>query len=135
MSDSAAVTISIKGSNVGYSYEKMSQELQSLLDEGQREEVISVLKDVYSKDSDLASSLANSLNIDMQELGIIYHYQDSNITAKEIINDDNTSTLIIESNTNLLEYQGNTADTLMAGLSGIFNSMATLARKTKERIA
>ena len=64
-----------------------------------------------------------------------FTYQDSNITAKEIIKDDNTSTLIIESNTNLLEYQGDTADTLMAGLSGIFNSMATLARKTKERIA
>ena len=64
-----------------------------------------------------------------------FTYQDSNITAKEIINDDNTSTLIIESNTNLLEYQGNTADTLMAGISGVFNSMATLAGKTKERIA
>ncbi|WP_243546360.1 hypothetical protein, partial [Helicobacter cinaedi] len=37
-----------------------------------------------------------------------FTYEDSNITAKEIINKDNTSTLVIESNTNLLEYQGNT---------------------------
>ncbi|WP_236097003.1 hypothetical protein, partial [Helicobacter sp. MIT 03-1614] len=49
-----------------------------------------------------------------------FTYEDSNITAKEIINKDNTSTLVIESNTNLLEYQGNTADTLMSGLSGVF---------------
>ncbi|BAM32689.1 truncated hypothetical protein [Helicobacter cinaedi CCUG 18818 = ATCC BAA-847] len=58
-----------------------------------------------------------------------FTYQDSNITAKEIINKDNTSTLVIESNTNLLEYQGNIADTLMSGLSGVFASMATLAEK------
>lgn len=58
-----------------------------------------------------------------------FTYEDSNITAKEIINKDNTSTLVIESNTNLLEYQGNTADTLMSGLSGVFASMATLAEK------
>ncbi|GAB0173975.1 hypothetical protein NHP164001_19970 [Helicobacter trogontum] len=64
-----------------------------------------------------------------------FSYEDSNITAKEIINNDNTSTLVIESKTNLLEYQGNTADTLMSGLSGIFASMATLLRKIKERIA
>ncbi|MCX2717249.1 hypothetical protein OQH61_05805 [Helicobacter sp. MIT 21-1697] len=49
-----------------------------------------------------------------------FTYQDSNITAKEIINDDDTSTLVIESHTNLLEYQGNLADTLMAGVSGVF---------------
>ncbi len=58
-----------------------------------------------------------------------FTYEDSNITAKEIINKDNTSTLVIESNTNLLEYQGNTADTLMSGLSGVFGAMATLAEK------
>ncbi|WP_220708208.1 hypothetical protein, partial [Helicobacter cinaedi] len=58
-----------------------------------------------------------------------FTYEDSNITAKEIINKDNTSTLVIESNTNLLEYQGNTTDTLMSGLSGVFASMATLAEK------
>ncbi|TLD87414.1 hypothetical protein LS66_007755 [Helicobacter sp. MIT 03-1614] len=58
-----------------------------------------------------------------------FTYEDSNITAKEIINKDNTSTLVIESNTNLLEYQGNTADTLMSGLSGVFASMAELAEK------
>ncbi|WP_236096930.1 hypothetical protein [Helicobacter magdeburgensis] len=58
-----------------------------------------------------------------------FTYQDSNITAKEIINDNNTSTLIIESKNNPFEYQGNTADTLMSGLSGVFASMATLAEK------
>ncbi len=58
-----------------------------------------------------------------------FTYEDSNIAAKEIINKDNTSTLVIESNTNLLEYQGNTTDTLMSGISGVFASMATLAEK------
>ncbi|TLD95090.1 hypothetical protein [Helicobacter trogontum] len=58
-----------------------------------------------------------------------FNYKDSHITAKEIINNDNTSTLVIESKTNLLEYQGNTADTLMSGLSGVFGAMATLAEK------
>ncbi|WP_244916637.1 hypothetical protein [Helicobacter fennelliae] len=58
-----------------------------------------------------------------------FTYEDSNITAKEIINKDNTSTLVIESNTNLLEYQGNTTDTLMSGISGVFGAMATLAEK------
>lgn len=54
-----------------------------------------------------------------------FTYEDSNITAKEIINKDNTSTLVIESNTNLLEYQGNTADTLMSGISGVFGTHHT----------
>lgn len=58
-----------------------------------------------------------------------FNYKDSHITAKEIINNDNTPTLVIESKTNLLEYQGNTADTLMTGLSAMFASMATLAEK------
>ena len=52
-----------------------------------------------------------------------FTYQDSNITAKETINDDNTSTLVIESKANFLEYQGNTADTLMAMISGTYASM------------
>lgn len=58
-----------------------------------------------------------------------FTYQDSNITAKETINDDNTSTLVIESKANFLEYQGNTADTLMAMISGTFASMAELAKQ------
>ena len=58
-----------------------------------------------------------------------FTYQDSNITAKEIINNDNTTSLIIETKTSLLEYQGNTTDTLMAGISAMFASMATLAEK------
>ncbi|RDU61379.1 hypothetical protein CQA53_10260 [Helicobacter didelphidarum] len=63
-----------------------------------------------------------------------FSYEDSNITAKEVINDDKTTSIIIDSKINLLEYQGNTADTLMSGLSAMFASMATLLRKTKERI-
>ena len=58
-----------------------------------------------------------------------FTYEDSNITAKEIINDNNASTLIIDSKNNPFEYQGNTADTLMSGLSGVFGAMATLAEK------
>ncbi|WP_299548737.1 hypothetical protein [uncultured Helicobacter sp.] len=49
--------------------------------------------------------------------------------AKEINNNDNTSMLTIESLQNLLEYQGNTSDTLMSGLSGVFASMNTMAEK------
>ncbi|WP_052089268.1 hypothetical protein [Helicobacter trogontum] len=64
-----------------------------------------------------------------------FSYKDSNITAKEIINNDNTTSIIIESKTNFLNYQGNATDTLMAGLSAMFASMAELLRKTKERIA
>ena len=64
-----------------------------------------------------------------------FSYEDSNITAKEIINNDNTTSIIIESKTNFLNYQGNATDTLMAGLSAMFASMATLLRKTKERRA
>lgn len=58
-----------------------------------------------------------------------FSYQDSNITAKEIINKDNTSSLIIESKTNSLEYQGNTADLLMGALSGVFGAVAELAEQ------
>ncbi|WP_054198822.1 hypothetical protein [Helicobacter pullorum] len=58
-----------------------------------------------------------------------FTYQDSNITAKEIINNDNTTSLIIESKTSLLEYQGNTTDTLMAMISGVFASMAESAKQ------
>ncbi|HEF9143741.1 TPA: hypothetical protein SBV52_001683 [Campylobacter coli] len=58
-----------------------------------------------------------------------FTYQDSSIVAKEIINDDNTSTLVIESKANFLEYQGNTTDTLMAMISGTFASMAELAKQ------
>lgn len=58
-----------------------------------------------------------------------FTYQDSNITAKEIINNDNTTSLIIETKTSLLEYQGNTTDTLMAMISGTFASMAELAKQ------
>ena len=58
-----------------------------------------------------------------------FTYQDSNITAKEIINDNNASTLIIDSKNNPFEYQGNTADTLMSGISAMFASMAELAKQ------
>ncbi|RDU58207.1 hypothetical protein CQA53_12130, partial [Helicobacter didelphidarum] len=36
-----------------------------------------------------------------------FSYEDSNIQAKEVINDDNTSTLAIELPQDLLEYKGN----------------------------
>ncbi|WP_233714366.1 hypothetical protein, partial [Helicobacter trogontum] len=58
-----------------------------------------------------------------------FSYEDSNITAKEIINNDNTTSIIIESKTNFLNYQGNATDTLMAGLSAMFASMAELAKR------
>lgn len=58
-----------------------------------------------------------------------FNYKDSHITAKEIINNDNTTSIIIESKTNFLNYQGNATDTLMAGLSAMFASMAELAKR------
>ena len=66
---------------------------------------------------------------DIESTNQPFTYQDSNITAKEIINKDNTSTLVIESKTNLLACQGNTTDSLMTGISAMFASMATLAEK------
>ncbi len=51
---------------------------------------------------------------------ILFFYQDLAIKAQETINDDGTSTLIIESKQNIFAYQGNTADLLMSGISGIF---------------
>lgn len=74
----------------------------------------------------ILSNMESTPNNNMEQS---FTYQDSNIVAKEIINNDNTSTLVIESKTNLLEYQGNTTDTLMAGLSAMFASMAELAKQ------
>ena len=58
-----------------------------------------------------------------------FSYQDSAIKAQETINDDGTSTLTIESMQDIFAYQGNTSDSLMSGISGIFASMAELAKK------
>ena len=58
-----------------------------------------------------------------------FSYEDSNITAKEIINNDNITSIIIESKANLLEYQGNTTDSLMVGISAMFASTAVLAKR------
>ncbi|MGX3046053.1 M23 family metallopeptidase [Helicobacter sp. T3_23-1056] len=58
-----------------------------------------------------------------------FSYQDSAIKAQETINDDGTSTLTIESKQDIFAYQGKTADLLMSGISGIFASMAELAKK------
>ena len=58
-----------------------------------------------------------------------FSYEDSNITAKEIINNDNITSIIIESKANLLEYQGNTTGSLMVGISAMFASMAELAKR------
>ena len=59
----------------------------------------------------------------------LFSYQDSAIKAQETINDDGTSTLAIESKQDIFAYQGKTADLLMSGISGIFASMAELAKK------
>ena len=72
---------------------------------------------------------SNSIFSNIESTNKPFNYKDSHITAKEIIDNDNTSTLVLESKTNLLEYQGGTADTLIGGLSGVFASMATLAEK------
>lgn len=66
---------------------------------------------------------SNSIFSNAESTNKPFNYKDSNIAAKKIINKDNTSTLTIESKTNLLKYQGNIADTLMSGISGIFASM------------
>ena len=125
--------------------EKKYQQLKSLLDKGQREQVITELKILYPKDPCLANSLANRLGIDIQkELGIIYHYQDSNYSTTAQITNENSFEIITQYDSfhdileviqNYSQYKGNLADTLMAGISAMFASMAELLRKTKERIA
>lgn len=125
--------------------EKKYQQLKSLLDKGQREQVITELKILYPKDSYLANSLANRLGIDIQkELGIIYHYQDSNYSTTAQITNENSFEIITQYDSfhdileviqNYSQYKGNVTDTLMAGISAMFASMAELLRKTKERIA
>ena len=80
--------------------------------------------DGYTNNNSKQSTIdSNSIFSNAESTNKPFNYKDSHITAKEIINNDNTSTLVIESKTNLLEYQGNTADTLMSGISGIFASM------------
>lgn len=125
--------------------EKKYKELKSLLDKGQREQVITELKILYPKDPYLANTIANRLGIDIQkELGIIYHYQDSNYSTTAQITNENSFEITtqydnfhdtLETIRNYSQYKGNLADTLMAGISAMFASMAELLRKTKERIA
>ena len=126
--------------------EKKYQQLKSLLDKGQREQVITELKILYPKDPYLANTIANRLGIDIQkELGIIYHYRDfdsisileNNTQTKsaEIVTQYNSFHNTLEAIQNATQYKGNLADTLMAGISAMFASMAELLRKTKERIA
>lgn len=125
--------------------QKEYERLKALLESGKREEVIHELKILYPKDSYLANLLANRLGIDIQkELGIIYHYQDSNYSTTAQITNENSFEITtqydnfhdtLETIRNYSQYKGNVTDTLMAGISGIFASMAELLRKTKERIA
>ena len=61
-----------------------------------------------------------------------FSYQDSAIKAQETINDDGTSTLTIESKQDIFAYQGNTADSLMSGISGIFSSIDKGLEKAME---
>ena len=79
-----------------------------------------------------------------KELGIIYHYQDSNYSTTAQITNENSFEITtqydnfhdtLETIRNYSQYKGNLADTLMAGISAMFASMAELLRKTKERIA
>ena len=126
--------------------QKEYERLKALLESGKREEVIHELKILYPKDSYLANLLANRLGIDIQkELGIIYHYRDfdsisileNNTQTKsaEIVTQYNSFHNTLEAIQNATQYKGNLADTLMAGISAMFASMAELLRKTKERIA
>ncbi|MBR2148077.1 MAG: hypothetical protein IJ965_01355, partial [Campylobacter sp.] len=114
--------------------EKKYQKLKSLLDKGQREQVINELKILYPKDSYLAHSLANRLGIDIQkELGIIYHYQGFDSTSilqdntqtnsTEIVTQYNSFHNTLEAIQNATQYKGNLADTLMAGISGVFGAI------------
>ena len=84
------------------------------------------------------------MGIDIQkELGIIYHYRDfdsisileNNTQTKsaEIVTQYNSFHNTLEAIQNATQYKGNLADTLMAGISAMFASMAELLRKTKEK--
>ncbi|EQM94587.1 hypothetical protein HRAG_02365, partial [Helicobacter bilis ATCC 43879] len=121
--------------------EKKYQQLKSLLDKGQREQVITELKILYPKDPCLANSLANRLGIDIQkELGI-YHYRDSNYSTTAQITNENSFEITtqydnfhdtLETIRNYSQYKGNVTDTLMAGISGIFGAVEKGAEKITE---
>ena len=121
--------------------EKKYQQLKSLLDKGQREQVITELKILYPKDPYLANSLANRLGIDIQkELGI-YHYRDSNYSTTAQITNENSFEITtqydnfhdtLETIRNYSQYKGNVTDTLMAGISGIFGAVEKGAEKITE---
>ena len=126
--------------------EKKYKELKSLLDKGQREQVITELKILYPKDPYLANTIANRLGIDIQkELGI-YHYRDSNYSTTAQITNENSFEIItqydnfhdtLETIRNYSQYKGNVADTLMAGISGIFgaidNGLEKLIKNTQNK--
>ena len=113
--------------------EKEYKRLKILLDNGKREEVIDELRILYPKDSYLADLLANRLSIDLEkELGIIYHYQDTDSTTTAQITQDNTIEITtqydnfhdtLQTIKNATQYKGNLADTLMAMVSGAFGAM------------
>ncbi|STP07460.1 hypothetical protein [Helicobacter fennelliae] len=122
--------------------QKEYERLKALLESGKREEVIHELKILYPKDSYLANLLANRLGIDIQkELGIIYHYQDSNYSTTAQITNENSFEIITQYDSfhdileviqNYSQYKGNVTDTLMAGISGIFGAVEKGAEKITE---
>ena len=72
--------------------------------------------------SSTSKNTASTINTASQGDTSHFIYEDSNIKVKEIIDND-TSSIVIEYLQGFLDYQGNTADTLMAGVSGIFGAM------------
>ena len=113
--------------------QKEYERFKALLESGKREQVITELRILYPKDSYLANLLANRLGIDLEkELGIIYHYQDIDSTTTAQITQDNTIEITtqydnfhdtLQTIKNATQYRGNLADTLMAGVSGVFGAI------------
>ena len=113
--------------------QKEYERFKALLESGKREQVITELRILYPKDSYLANLLANRLGIDLEkELGIIYHYQDIDSTTTAQITQDNTIEITTQYDNfhdtlhtikNATQYRGNLADTLMAGVSGVFGAI------------
>ena len=125
-------------------HQKEYARLKTLLDKGQREQVVDDLKGHYRKDKDLAYELSYRLGIDLaKELDILHYdnFKDKN-ASYIVVADYNAQTQefyvsldsevfnqLLDTIDHYTQYQGNTADTLMSGLSGVFASIATLAEK------
>ena len=130
-------------------HQKEYARLKTLLDKGQREQVVDDLKGHYRKDKDLAYELSYRLGIDLaKELDILHYdnFKDKN-ASYIVVADYNAQTQefyvsldsevfnqLLDTIDHYTQYQGNTADTLMSGVSGVFGGIDKGLTKAIEMI-